>query len=63
VHDSDHDGVVRIFVGLSSELLGSIIYLHYAEQFFPYQECNHTLQEKLQLFLIHTKFSFFVSTD
>ena len=41
LHHSDHDGVVRIFVGHSEvvkRLL--IIYLHYAAQFFPYQECN-----------------------
>ena len=40
VHDSDHNGVVRTFVALSCELWGLIIYLHYMEQFFPYQECK-----------------------
>ena len=45
VHNSDHNGVDRIFVGLSCEPLGFInftssITLHYVEQFFPYQECN-----------------------
>jgi len=27
MHDGDHDGVVRIFVGLSCELGGLIVYL------------------------------------
>ena len=45
VQDSDHSGVVRIFVGLSCEPWGFInftssITLHYVEQFFPYQGCN-----------------------
>ena len=54
LHDSDHNGVVRIFVGHSSVLWGLIIYLvtrHnfpptrnviaiYAAQFFLYQECK-----------------------
>ena len=31
LHDSDHDGVVSIFVAL-----------HYAAQFFSYQECHIT---------------------
>ena len=37
LHHSDHDGVVRIFVG-HSEVVKRL--LHYAAQFFPYQECN-----------------------
>jgi len=43
VHDADHDGVVRIFVGVSCKLGGFFNYitLHYAEQIFYYQECNH----------------------
>ena len=44
VHDSDHEGVVRIFVGHSyhSNELCILYYiiLHYAAQFFLYQECN-----------------------
>ena len=36
LHDSDHGGVVRIFVGHSK------LELHYAAQFFPYQECNYS---------------------
>ena len=44
VHDSDHDGVVRIFVRHSchlNELFTLIILIIYAAQFFLYQECNH----------------------
>jgi len=48
LHDSDHEGVVRIFEALSCELGGFFIYLivlinylYYAEQFSPYQECNN----------------------
>ena len=52
LHDSDHEGVVRIFVALSCELRG---YLHYLftlhSTIFPYQECNYTLQD-IQLFCI-----------
>ena len=44
LHDSDHEGIVRFFVALSCELGGFFILyyiiLYYAEQFFPYQECN-----------------------
>jgi len=48
LHHSDHECVVRMLVGLSCELWGLIIQLitlhyitlHYAAQFFPYQECN-----------------------
>ena len=42
LHDSDHEGVVRIFVALSCELWGLFNYitLHYAAQFLPYEECN-----------------------
>jgi len=43
LHDSDHEGVVRIFVALSCELWGylfTLITLDYTAQFFPYQECN-----------------------
>ena len=42
-NDSDHDGVGRFFVGHSQgsvRLIIYIIYLHYAAQFFLYQECN-----------------------
>ena len=45
VHDSDHDGVVRIFVRHSchwNELFTLITLIIYAAQFFPYQECNVT---------------------
>jgi len=42
MHDGDHDGLVRIFAGFSCELGGLINYLHYAAQFFLYQECNIT---------------------
>ena len=44
LHHSDHDGVVRIFVG-HSEVVKRLLYyiiLHYAAQFFLYQECNIT---------------------
>ena len=36
VHNADHDGVVRIFVGVSCKLGDFFNYsiLHYAEQFF-----------------------------
>ena len=57
VHDSDHEGVVRIFVGHSYHsnelfilyyitLRGYLYYiiLHYAAQFFLYQECNYAAQ-------------------
>ena len=43
LNDSDHDGVGRFFVGHSQGSVRLIIYLftlHYAAQFFPYQECN-----------------------
>ena len=47
LHHSDHDGVVRIFVG-HSEVVKLLLFvyldwnrLHYAAQFFPYQECNY----------------------
>ena len=37
MHDSDHDGVVRIFVALSCELrLFNYIRLEYTAQIFPY---------------------------
>ena len=39
VHDSDHEGALRIFVCLSLERVIYII-LYYTAQFFPYQECN-----------------------
>ena len=32
LHDSDHEGVVRIFVALSCELRGYLHYLHYLHQ-------------------------------
>ena len=50
VYDGDHDGVVRIFVGLSYEPGRLISYLHYVEQFFPYQECNIILHYAAQFF-------------
>ena len=40
LHDSDHDGVVRIFVGHSE---GSKR-LRYRAQFSPYQECKYLRQ-------------------
>ena len=42
VHDGNHSGEVRIFIGLSCELQGFIIYIIYItwNKFFPYQECN-----------------------
>ena len=42
LHHSDHDGVVRIYVG-HSEIVKRllIIYIIYAAQFFLYQECNN----------------------
>ena len=36
MHDSNHNGVVRIFAGHSYVV--NIKYLDYAAQFFPYQE-------------------------
>ena len=39
VHDSDHKGVVRIFVGHSYHS-NELFILYYAAQFFLYQECN-----------------------
>jgi len=41
LHDSKQESVVRIFVALpeSCEVI-YLITLHYAAQFFPYQECN-----------------------
>ena len=43
VHDSDQDSVVRIFVGLSFELM--FLYSHYItlHNFIPYQECNQQM--------------------
>ena len=40
LHHSDHDGVVRIFVAHSEVVKRYLHYLHYAAQFFLYQECN-----------------------
>ena len=40
LHHSNHDGVVRIFVGHSEVVKRLLFKLHYAAQFFPYQECN-----------------------
>ena len=42
LNDSDHDGVGRFFVGHSQGSVRLFIYLHYAAQFFLYQECNIT---------------------
>ena len=39
VHDSDHEGVVRIFVGHSYHS-NELFILHYAALYFLYQECN-----------------------
>ena len=43
VYDGDHDGAVRIFVGLSCERWSffNCFTLHYAAQFSLYQECNY----------------------
>ena len=41
VHDSDHNGVVRIFVRHSCHLNELFILIIYAAQFFLYQECNY----------------------
>ena len=38
LHGSDHDGVVGISVGHS--YLANELFIIYAAQFFPYQECN-----------------------
>ena len=40
VHNGDHDGVVRIFVALSCE----VITLHYVEHFFPTRSVMSTVQ-------------------
>ena len=42
LHHSDHDGVVRIFVGHLEIVKRLLDYLHYAAQFSLYQECNIT---------------------
>ena len=39
VHDSDHEGLVRIFVGHSYHS-NELFILHYAALYFLYQECN-----------------------
>ena len=47
LNDSDHDGVGRFFVGYSQDSVRLFIYLftlHYAAQFFLYQECNYAAQ-------------------
>ena len=41
VHDSDHEGVVRIFVGHSYHS-NELFILHYVALYFLYQECNDT---------------------
>ena len=41
MHDSDHEGVVRIFV-CHSYHSNELFILYYAAQFFPYQECNQS---------------------
>ena len=41
VHDSDHEGVVRIFVRHSYHSNELFTLINYAAQFFLYQECNH----------------------
>lgn len=41
VHDGDHDGVIRIFVGLFCELWGFLITLHYSAHFFPNRSVNY----------------------
>jgi len=45
MHDGDHDGVLRIFVGLPASWL-SIKLINYITRhnFFPYQEFNHMEQ-------------------
>ena len=55
-HDGDHDGVVRLFVGLSCELGGffnviDYITLDYMEQFFYYQECNNSATKWVSAYL------------
>ena len=40
LNDSDQDGVGRFFVGHSQGSVRLFIYLHYAAQFFLYQECK-----------------------
>ena len=62
LHDSDHEGVVRIFVALSCELGGFFNYiilyyiiLHYAEQSFPYQECKIPITKYLPLAKIFSR--------
>ena len=42
MHDSDHEGVVRIFVAHSCELGGFFIYIALRGTIFPFQECNIT---------------------
>ena len=43
VHDSDHDGVVRIFVRHSCHWNELFILIIYAALYFLYQECNDTV--------------------
>ena len=54
LHDSDHEGIVRIFVALSCQLGGFfnyLIILYYVEQFFPYQECNNLQKVVMNIFI------------
>ena len=63
VHDSDHDGVVRIFVRHSchlNELFTLIILIIYAAQFFLYQECNVCTWFSFALFMSYTHLYVFV---
>ena len=47
VHDSDHEGVVRIFVGHSYHS-NELFILHYAALYFLYQECKiHSARKQL----------------
>ena len=68
MHDGDHDGIVRLFVGLSCELGGFFslrhrlhyITLHCVEQFFYYQECNITLQVATALLVAGFTLTFWI---
>ena len=46
VHDSDHEGVVRIFVRHSYHSNELFTLINYAAQFFLYQECNKVIIDK-----------------
>ena len=59
VHDSDHEGVVRIFVGHSYHS-NELFILHYAALYFLYQECNWGEPERAPHRRVSCEFSIFL---